>query len=129
MRPRANRSATRANITAATLQAGGSGSAYTPALRAQHGCPLLGGEEIERVVGPLGEAQAIGHDLPRLRIVNAAQIDDQTAVDVNEHVIVAAEVEIFAAAIGEDGVDLDGERIVVRVPLVADEEMDAQKRG
>src|SRR6187402_2712168 len=80
----------------------------------------FGGEEVERVQTVLGQPERVEVDLRCLRVVNAAQVDDELAVDVDEDVIVAAEVEELAPLVRERGVKLDGEGIVVGVALVAE---------
>ncbi len=49
----------------------------------------LRGEEVERVSLAERQAEGVQRHLRRLRIVYAAQIDDQLAVDEDEDVVVA----------------------------------------
>src|SRR5690349_19608039 len=53
--------------------------------------------------------------------MNAAEVDDQTIVDEDPDVVVASELEDFAAAIREVRVQLEREVIIVTATLVAEE--------
>lgn len=62
----------------------------------------------------------VGVGVCGLRAVDPTQVDHQLVVDIHPDVVVAPEGEHLTTLIGEPGVDLVGEPIVVAVSLVTE---------
>ena len=71
-----------------------------------------------------GASALAGVAVPR---VHAAEVDGELSIDEHKHVIVPREPENLPSQIGEPGVKLKGEVVVVIAPLIAEELRDAEK--
>ena len=73
----------------------------------------LGVEDVEVVRDALDEAEGVEVDRTAGHAVDAAEVDDEVAVDEDPHVVVALEGEGLAAVVDELGVDLGREVVDV----------------
>jgi hypothetical protein len=87
----------------------------------------LGKEDIQRIVPVPDEVEGVQVNCAGLSPVDATQVDDQPVVDEDEHIIVSDESEGLPSEVGEGGMELVGEVVVMPVVLVVAPSLSIQR--